>query len=127
MRLLIVLCAALAAIPAAAQIRPIPRASGSQDLDVSPVAPRQQPTPFNTNQTGQIAGSSVGQVGQRQSSGSAAAEAGIMPMARISNRIQNRVQSRIRNRIDRNYDPQANASDPFVVAEDQARAGGRPR
>lgn len=66
--------------------------------------------------------------GQRQTRDQAAQDAGIEPMGRITNRIQNRVQTRIRNRIDRYYDPQVNATSPFVVAEDQARnLSRRPR
>lgn len=99
--------------------------SDSEDEDQSVL--QQQQTPVETNPTGPTARSSAGQVGQRQTRDTAAQQAGIKPMARISNRIQNRVQNRIRNRIDRNYDPQANATDPFVVADEQAREGGRPR
>lgn len=98
--------------------------AGSQDED-QPVPQRQ--TPSETNPNGRTARSSVGQVGQRQTRDTAAQQAGIKPMARIANRVQNRVQNRIRNRIDRNYDPRANATDPFVVAGDQARENGRPR
>lgn len=39
---------------------------------------------------------------------------------RLETRINNRVQNRIRMRIDRSYDPQANARDPFALAEDEA-------
>jgi len=88
-------------------------------------APIQQPLP--ETRPGETARSVAGQTGQRQTRDQIAAEAGIEPMARIDGRIQNRVQSRIRNRIDRNYDPQANATSPFVVAGDQARTAGRPR
>lgn len=49
-----------------------------------------------------------------------------LPLARIDARIQNRVQSRMRTRIDTNYDPQANALSPFVVASAQARTTGMP-
>lgn len=90
-----------------------------------PVAPVQQSLP-ETRQ-GETARSVAGQTGQRQTRDEVAVEAGIEPMGRISGRIQNRVQSRIRNRIDRYYDPQANATSPFVVAGDQARTAGRPR
>lgn len=69
----------------------------------------------------QIAGSSAGSVGERQTRSIVAEEAGIKPMARLNLRVQNRVQSRIRNRIDRYYDPQANALSPFKVAGDEAR------
>lgn len=121
------------AMPAVAQVRSAQSttsAADSQDDEQSVVQQQQQrqtQTPLDTNQNGRTARSSVGQVGQRQTRDTAAEQAGIKPMARIASRIQNRVQNRIRNRIDRNYDPQAGATDPFVVAEDQARTSGRPR
>ncbi len=125
-RVVIGLAAMLSAAPAIAQVRPVPTSSASEQGDEQPLLPQQQQrTPLDTN--GRTARSSVGEVGQRQTRESAAAEAGIKPMARIASRIQNRVQNRIRNRIDRNYDPLANATDPFAVAEDQARSGSRPR
>ena len=126
--MLIGLSLALVTSPAIAQPRSPQSAlstSDSEDEDQSVL--QQQQIPVETNPTGRTARSSAGQVGQRQTRDTAAQQAGIKPMARISNRIQNRVQNRIRNRIDRNYDPQANATDPFVVADEQAREGGRPR
>ena len=72
-----------------------------------------------------VASSAVGQAGRRQTREQTAQQTGIEPMARIDARIQNRVQARIRNRIDRYYDPQANATSPFVVAGDQTRAANR--
>lgn len=69
----------------------------------------------------QVAGSSAGSAGERQTRSILADEAGIEPMARLNSRVQNRVQSRIRNRIDRYYDPQANALSPFKVAGDETR------
>lgn len=126
--MLIGLSLVLATSPAVAQPRSPQSAlsiSDSEDEDQSVL--QQQQSPVETNPTGRTARSSAGQVGQRQTRDTAAQQAGIKPMARISNRIQNRVQNRIRNRIDRNYDPQANATDPFVVADEQAREGGRPR
>lgn len=70
-----------------------------------------------------VADSAVGEVGQRQTE----VPFGLTrsPFARIESRIANRVQSRIRNRLDRYYDPQANATSPFVIAEDKARTAGR--
>lgn len=129
--MLIGLSLALATSPAIAQPR-LPQSlgstGGSEDEDQSITQQQQQQqTPLDTNPSGRTARSSAGQVGQRQTRDTAAQQAGIEPMARIANRIQNRVQNRIRNRIDRNYDPQANATDPFVVADEQAREGGRPR
>lgn len=122
---------AIAASPAAAQVRSGSVTSSATDPqeDEQPLVQQQQQqqTPLDTNPTGRTARSSVGQAGQRQTREAAAEQAGIKPMARIASRIQNRVQNRIRNRIDRNYDPQAGATDPFAVAEDQARTTGRPR
>lgn len=71
---------------------------------------------------GQVAESSVGRTGQRQTREDAAAN--IEPMGRINDRVANRVQNRIRNRIDRYYNPQANSSSPFEIAADQARQAG---
>lgn len=127
--MLIGLSLALATSPAFAQSRSpqsAPSAIDSQD-DEQPVVQQRQQTPLDTNPSGRTARSSVGQVGQRQTRDTAAQQAGIKPMARVANRIQNRVQNRIRNRIDRYYDPRANATDPFVVAGEQARTSGRPR
>ncbi|WEK44375.1 MAG: hypothetical protein P0Y64_06100 [Candidatus Sphingomonas colombiensis] len=74
---------------------------------------------------GHVAGSAVGEAGQRQTKEQGVT--GIKPMARINSRIPNRVQSRIGNRIDRYYDPYANATSPFATAGDQARTAGKPR
>lgn len=63
-----------------------------------------------------------GRVGQRQTRSSASETAGIVPMARVSNRIPNRIQSRIRNRVDEDYDPRANTTAPFRVAGERIRA-----
>lgn len=91
------------------------------------VADRSEPPPATTVpiQSGRVADSTVGRVGQRQTRQEAAPN--VQPLARISGRINNRVQSRIRNRIDRNYNPQANATSPFEVAADRARTGRSPR
>lgn len=78
-----------------------------------------------TQREGQVARSAVGKVGERQTRDEPVE--GIEPMARLDSRIQNRVQSRIRNRIDRNYDPQANVTSPFAVAQDQTRSATRRR
>jgi hypothetical protein len=85
-------------------------------------------SPRSTNvasSAGQMAESATGQAGLRQTRDQVD---GVNPMARIDNRIQNRVQARIRNRIDRNYDPRANATSPFEVADHATQsAGQRPR
>lgn len=72
---------------------------------------------------GQVAESSAGKVGERQTK--AATVANIKPMARVNSRIHNRVENRIRNRIDRNYDPKANATSPFETATDRLRSDPR--
>ena len=84
--------------------------------------PQLPPQPIDP--PGRVADSAVGEVGQRQTRGQAAQ--GVVSTARVGNRIPNRVQSRLRNRIDRYYDPQANATSPFVVAEGQARRASNP-
>jgi hypothetical protein len=103
-----------AAVPSQGQV-----ASEEQEQEV-----RQLPPP-SAAPLGRVADSAVGQVGQRRTRGQPVAS--IEPTARIENRIQNRVQSRLRNRIDRNYDPQANATDPFAVADSQVRQVNTPR
>jgi hypothetical protein len=126
--MLIGLSLALAAPSAAAQLRSRQSAisTGTSQEDEQPI-PQQQQIPLDTNPSGRTARSSVGQVGQRQTRDIAADQTGGKPMARTESRVQNRVQNRIRNRIDRYYDPRANATDPFIVAGDQARENGRPR
>lgn len=125
---LIGLSLALATSPAVAQSRsPQSATSSTYSQDEDQPLPQQRQTLLETNPSGRTARSSVGQVGQRQTSDTAAQQAGIKPMARIASRIQSRVQNRIRNRIDPSYDPQANATDPFAAAGDQARKSGRPR
>ena len=64
---------------------------------------------------GRTADAGTGLVGQRQTRDEAASN--IKPLNRINNRVANRVQNRIRNRIDRYYDPQANATSPFKIAD----------
>ncbi len=90
-----------------------------QEAQVQPLPP------LRTVPPGGIADSPVGQVGKRQTRGQAAE--GIKPSGRNGSRIQNRVQSRLRNRIDRSYNPQANANDPFGVADQQLRRASNPR
>lgn len=68
---------------------------------------------------GQVPGSAVGEVGQRQTPEQT--QTNVAPMARINTRISNRVQNRVRNRIDRFYDPLANSTSPFEVAADKSR------
>ncbi len=76
--------------------------------------------------TARTAETGIGEVGQRQTvrDGPAIQE----PLGRIDSRINNRIQNRIRNRIDRNYDPTANATSPYEIADRQTRAAqDRPR
>ncbi|MHA6724032.1 hypothetical protein [Sphingomonas sp. RS2018] len=131
MRVLLLIAVGLAATsPASAQLMSRQSTSATtvvQDEEQPPAQPQQRQTPLDTNAGGRTASASVGQVGQRQTRETTAQQAGIEPMARIASRVQNRVQNRIRNRIDRYYDPRANATDPFIVAGDQARRGGRRR
>ena len=74
---------------------------------------------------GRTAGAASGRVGQRQTRESEAQITGSSPLVRVSNRVSNRVQSRLRNRIDRYYDPTANATSPFRIANDQIQSGPR--
>lgn len=78
-----------------------------------------------STQPGQVAESTAGQVGQRQTADNS--QANIKPIDRLNNRIPNRVQNRIRNRIDRTYDPRANATSPFEVAAEQSARVQSPR
>lgn len=129
-RSLICMAALAFGLPVMGQVRPIQNTTDitvSQQDDDQPVIQQPGQNSRTDDQTGLTARSSVGQVGQRQTRDTAAERTGIKPMARIMSRVQNRVQNRIRNRIDHNYDPQANATSPFITAEDQARTSGRPR
>jgi hypothetical protein len=69
-----------------------------------------------------VATSSVGRIGQRQTRTESPVNA--KPMSRVNSRIQNRVTTRIRNRIDRYYRPQDEAS-AFEAAGDAARTAGQ--
>jgi hypothetical protein len=81
---------------------------------------QEAPAPASTSQpTGRVADAGNGEIGQRQTRQETAPS--INALERIKSRIANRVQNRIRSRIDTTYDPQANATSPFVVADDQAR------
>lgn len=69
----------------------------------------------------------AGRVGQRQSRDELARTTNGQPLARIESRIDNRIQSRLRNRLDQNYDPTANATSPFKVAEERSIRVGQRR
>jgi hypothetical protein len=104
--------------PATAQIQNSPQAiQSTEPVEEDPALTPPARTPVDP----------VDQFGQRQTREGIAKETGIEPLGRINNRIQNRVEARLRNRIDRNYNPQANAISPFVVAGDQARVTGATR
>ncbi|WP_277984380.1 hypothetical protein [Sphingomonas faeni] len=106
------------AVPAIAQIQKSPETiQSTESLEEDPALTAPTRTPVDP----------VDQFAQRQTREGVAKETGIEPLGRISTRIQNRVESRLRNRIDRNYNPQANAISPFVVAGDQARVAGAAR
>lgn len=111
-RAMLTLAMLCAAFPAAAQVR--------GDVDTDPTAPTASSVDTQVGRTATISG---GQVGQRQSREEMAPNAA--PLGRIQNRVANRVQNRIRSRIDRHYDPQANATSPFEVADDRARTAGQ--
>lgn len=98
---------------------------GDEELQ-QPITPiRLRPANEEAPPLGRIAPSAVGEVGRRQNRQQDFQQ--IEPLARIDSRVRNRVQSRLRTRIDRNYDPQANATSPFAVAEEQTRSIGRRR
>jgi hypothetical protein len=115
-------CAALCGIlasPVAAQ-QSVGNVDGEQPVQIQPIKPAATPSARSSH----VAGSSIGEVGKRQTKAQAAPN--IAPMGRINNRINNRIQSRIRNRIDRNYTSSANSLDAFRSAEDQARGSLQP-
>jgi hypothetical protein len=72
------------------------------------------------SQSARTADTGIGEVGQRQTARDGPAMQD--PLDRIASRIHNRVENRVRNRIDRNYDPTANATSPYAVADSQTRA-----
>jgi hypothetical protein len=90
-------------------------------------APEQQSSSADIDRTGNVAASSVGVAGQRLNREDQDSQ--VRPMIRINNRIANRIQSRLRTRIDRNYDPRANSTSPFAIAEDEmiAATGSRKK
>ena len=96
-----------------------------QGRQVNGTATQINPATSQPARAGSTADAGVGQIGQRQERGQAAAT--IKPLGRLDTRIANRVQNRIRNRIDRNYDPLANATSPFRVAGDQVQRAGNTR
>ncbi|UIJ44421.1 hypothetical protein LZK98_15305 [Sphingomonas cannabina] len=103
-----------ALLPAAGQAQ-------SQAKDPQIAVPRQQSA--QPNRAGQVASSSVGEVGQRQTNEQRGPNT--QPTARLDTRINNRVQNRIGNRIDRSYYQQADAASSFALAEEKTREPGR--
>lgn len=69
----------------------------------------------------QVARSSVGAVGQRQSQ----TRADVQPMTRINSRVTSRIASRIRNRLDQNYDGSETAESLVEAANESLRRSGR--
>lgn len=108
-------------VPAAAQKIPLPEPTeDAADIDQTETQNE------GLQRTARTADTGIGEVGQRQK---ARDGLGVQePLGRITSRINNRVENRIRNRIDRNYDPTANATSPFEIADRRTRAGqARPR
>lgn len=83
-----------------------------------------QITSRETSPSSEVAQSSIGQAGVRQTISNN--QTNIEPTGRLNNRIANRVQNRIRNRIDRYYDPTANATSPFEVAAEKVTSAQKP-
>lgn len=124
---LVLICLAMVTVPAAlAQSRPVvAETSNVQDSDDQEPVQTQTATTVVEQRLGRVAEASVGEVGQRQTRNQAVG--GTRPLARISSRLQTRVQNRLRNRIDRNYDAQANATNPFAIAEAENMSASAPR
>lgn len=109
------------AVPAAGQEFP-PLEPTEDAADTDPAETQNE----GLQRTARTADTGIGEVGQRQTAqdGPGVQE----PLGRITSRINNRVENRIRNRIDRNYDPTANATSPFEIANRRTRAEpGRPQ
>jgi hypothetical protein len=105
--MLMVIPAAFAACPAALQAHvllatDLQQTSGGQAANVAP--------------------SSVGKVGERQSRDAAKST---KPLTRVMNRVQNRIQSRIRSRIDRTYLPTTGPASSYAAAEEESKAERR--
>lgn len=124
---LVLICLVMVTVPSAlAQSRSVvAETSGVQDPDDQGPVQTQPATTVVEQRLGRVAEASVGEVGQRQTRNQAVG--GTRPLARISSRLQTRVQNRLRNRIDRNYDPQANATNPFTIAEAESMSASTPR
>ena len=97
--------------------------TSAQEFPINP--PSSSPTTQGQGlrEVGRTAETAVGEVGQRKTTSAAAPN--VEPMRRVNNRIENRVRNRIANRIDRSYDPRANATEPFRLADDDVREASR--
>lgn len=104
------------AVPVAAQEVPAPDpAEETEDVEQADTQNEALQRTARTADTG------IGEVGRRQTAQDSPAMQ--EPLGRLDSRINNRIQNRIRNRIDRNYDPTANATSPYEIADRQTRAG----
>ena len=123
----LILCLAMVAAPVAAAQSPrtVTKASDEQDGDDRNEVPVQQSAPIVENQSGRIAKTSAGEVGQRLTRAQRVTDA--RPLDRLAGRLQTRIQNRLRTRIDRNYDPRATTTDPFTVAEVESVSSPRRR
>jgi len=110
--------AALIGLAAPAAAQEIPPPEPAEDTESVEQADTQNEA---LQRTARTADTGIGEVGQRQT----ALDSPTMqePLKRINSRINNRIENRIRNRIDRNYDPTANATSPFEIADSETRAG----
>lgn len=99
----------------------VPAAAAPASAQTAPLrAEPEQPQAIIDPKVADTVDTSAGRVGQRQSRDELVRVTNGQSLARIESRIGNRVQSRLRNRLDRNYDPTANATSPFEVAEQRS-------
>ena len=112
--------ALLAAAPAGAQTVPDDPA-----FPIEPSSARAQSQDEGLRDVGRTADTGIGEVGRRQTAIDGVTSVEIA--GRLRNRLPNRVENRIRTRSDRNYDPSANATSPFEVADEESRRAGNPR
>lgn len=94
-------------------------AVGAQTLPLEPSTRAAAQAESASDKISRTTRTGTGEVGQRQTAREAAAI--ISPLGRTGNRLETRVENRLRNRIDRNYDPKANAKEPFERAAAQSR------
>lgn len=70
-------------------------------------------------QSGRTADTGIGEVGERQTKDTSAAN--IAPMGRVENRLSNRIHGRYNNRLDRFQYPDVTGSAAFTAAEKETR------